>query len=214
MRDPKDVKMMKEVKGVAYVTLTRALAVGCVAAIVACAPGGARTDTQPAPASGADPGLTAFIAQIRAVDNHSHANSVARGDMDADALPLDGVAPFELPAPLRPDNPIWVAAYRALYKYQYTDLTDAHMAELRATMQRTAQEQAANFPPWVLDQVGTEVLLANRIAMGPGLPAPRFRWVSYVDALMLPLPTTAEGATSPDRAKLFPLEDALLKRYL
>jgi hypothetical protein len=66
----------------------------------------------------------------------------------------------------------------------------------------------------VLDQVGTEVLLANRIAMGPGLAPPRFRWVSYVDALMLPLSTKAEAATTPDREMLFPLEDALLKRYL
>ena len=41
-----------------------------------------------------------------------------------------------------------------------------------------------------------------------------FRWVSYVDALMLPLSTKAEAATSPDREKLFPLEDKLLQRYL
>jgi hypothetical protein len=50
--------------------------------------------------------------------------------------------------------------------------------------------------------------------MGPGLAPPRFRWVSYVDALMLPLSTKAEAATSPDREKLFPLEDKLLQRYM
>jgi hypothetical protein len=66
----------------------------------------------------------------------------------------------------------------------------------------------------VLDQVGTEVLLTNRVAMGPGLASPRFRWVSYVDALMLPLSTKAEAAMSPDREKLFPLEDKLLQRYM
>jgi uncharacterized protein len=49
--------------------------------------------------------------------------------------------------------------------------------------------------------------------MGPGLASPRFRWVSYVDALMLPLSTRAEAATSPDREKLFPLEEKLLQRY-
>jgi predicted TIM-barrel fold metal-dependent hydrolase len=48
-------------------------------------------------------------------------------------------------------------------------------------------------------------MLANRLAMGPGLAPPRFRWVSYVDALLLPLSTTAEEAVSPDRAKLFPV---------
>jgi predicted TIM-barrel fold metal-dependent hydrolase len=50
--------------------------------------------------------------------------------------------------------------------------------------------------------------------MGPGLAPPRFRWVSYVDALLLPLSTKAEAAASPDREKLFPLEDRLLERYL
>jgi predicted TIM-barrel fold metal-dependent hydrolase len=57
-------------------------------------------------------------------------------------------------------------------------------------------------------------MLANRVAMGPGVAPPRFRWVSYVDALMLPLSTKAEAATSPDRAKLYPLEEKLLRRYL
>jgi len=161
----------------------------------------------------ADPTLTAFIAKIRAVDNHSHANSVAPGDSDADALALDGI-PFELPIPLRPDNPIWLAAYKALYKYPGADLSDAHMKDLRATIQGVTKKQGDNFPSWILDQVGTEVLLANRIAMGPGLPTPRFRWVSYVDALLLPLSNKAEAAMSPDREKLYPLEERLFRRYL
>lgn len=71
-----------------------------------------------------------------------------------------------------------------------------------------------NFPTWVLDHVGTEVLLANRVAMGPGLPTPRFRWVSYVDALLFPLSTAAEAAMSADRKKLYPLEEKLFRRYL
>ena len=163
--------------------------------------------------SGADPKITAFIARLRAVDNHSHANSVAPGDSDADALALDGV-PFELPVPLRPESPVWIAAYKALYKYPHSDLNDAHVKELRSSMQGVAKREGSNFPTWVLDQAGTEVLLANRIGMGPGLAAPRFRWVSYADALMLPLSTKAEAAVSPDREKLYPLETKLLKRYL
>ncbi len=123
------------------------------------------------------------------------------------------IFPFEVPVQLRPDNPDWLAAYKALYKYPHADMSDAHMNELRA-MQSIAKEQGQQFPAWVLDQVGTEVLLTNRVAMGPGLAPPRFRWVSYVDALMLPLSTKAEAATSPDREKLFPLEDKLLQRYM
>jgi hypothetical protein len=162
---------------------------------------------------GADPGITAFIGKIRAVDNHSHANSVTPADSDYDALPLDGI-PIEMPAQLRLENPDWIAAYKALYGYPYADLSDAHMKELRGTMQRVAKEQGERFPAWVLDQVGTEVLFANRLAMGPGLTLPRFRWVSYVDALLLPLSTKAEAAVSPDREVLYPLEAKLLERYM
>ena len=183
--------------------------------LLAC--GGAELGCSPSPhgdAATADPEISAFIGKIRAVDNHSHANSVAPGDSDQDALPLEVIFPFEVPVQLRPDNPDWLADYKALYKYPHADMSDAHMNELRGAMQGIAKEQGEEFPAWVLDQVGSEVLLTNRVAMGPGLAPPRFRWVSYVDALMLPLSTKAEAATSPDREKLFPLEDKLLQRYM
>jgi len=183
-------------------------------ATLACTPSRESGATATPARSAADPEMTAFIAKIRTVDNHSHASSVAPGDSDQDALPLEVLLPFEVPVQLRPDNPDWLAAYRAMYEYPHSDLSDAHMSELRGTMRRTAQERGDTFPAWVLDQVGTEVLLTNRVAMGPGLAPPRFRWVSYVDALMLPLSTKAEAAISPDREKLFPLEDKLLRRYM
>lgn len=191
---------------------TLLLAWGC--AVLGCAPPPSGDAAATAAQPGADPEITAFIGKIRAVDNHSHANSVAPGDSDQDALPLEAIFPFDVPVQLRPDNPDWLAACKALYKYPHADMSDAHMIELRSTMQRIAKEQGDQFPAWVLDQVGTEVLLTNRVAMGPGLAPPRFRWVSYVDALMLPLSTKAEAATSPDREKLFPLEDKLLQRYM
>jgi predicted TIM-barrel fold metal-dependent hydrolase len=176
-----------EVRSSKWIRLFVAIA---VTAGFGCARGPAADSRDP----GADPALRAFIENIRAVDNHTHANSTAPNDADYDALPLDGIAPFDLPVRLRADNPEFAAAATSLRGG-------------RDTMK-------ADFPTWVLDRVGTDVLLANRIAMGPGLAAPRFRWVSYVDALMLPLATQAVAATTPDRQKLFPLEDALLKRYL
>jgi uncharacterized protein len=129
-------------------------------------------------------------------------------------LPLDSLLPFELPARIRPDNRMWIAAARALYGYRYDDFSDAHSAELRSAVQRIAREQGDKFPAWVLDRIGVETMLANRVSMGPGLSAPRFQWVSYVDALMLPLSTRAEAAVTPERVKLYPLEDKLLRRYL
>ena len=187
----------------------------CGAVTLACtAPSPNNDAAGPSAQSAADPEITAFIGKIRTVDNHSHANSVAPGDSDQDALPLEVIFPFEVPVQLRPDNPDWLAAYRALYEYPHADMSDEHMNELRGTMHGIAKAQGDMFPTWVLDQVGTEVLLTNRVAMGPGLAPPRFRWVSYVDALMLPLSTKSEAATSPDREKLFPLEDRLLQRYM
>ena len=161
-----------------------------------------------------DPSLAAFIASIKAVDNHAHVNSTAPNDTDADALPLDPLPEFPFPTRLRPDNPEWLGAYQALYGYPHRDLGEAHMAELRATMQKVAREQGDRFPEWVLDRIGTEVMVANRVAMGPGLTSERFRWASYVDALMLPLSTKAEAAVTPDRAVLYPLEAKVLERYL
>ncbi len=195
-------------------TILTALLLACAGAAMACArsphDGAAAASAQPP----LDSELAAFIGKIRAVDNHTHVNTIVPGDSESDALPLEVLLPFPLPARLRPENPDWLAGYRALYKYPHADLSDAHMNELRGTMQRVAREQGEKFPEWVLDQIGTEVMLANRVAMGPGLAPPRFRWVSYVDALMLPLSTKAESAASPDRQKLFPLEEKLLRRYL
>ncbi len=162
----------------------------------------------------ADSSLSAFIARIRAVDNHTHVNTVVPADSESDALPLDGLPPFALPQRLRPDSPPWIAAYRAMYGYKYDDLSDAHMTELRATIKNIAREQGSRFPEWVLDRIGTEVMIANRIALGPGLAPPRFRWASYVDALMLPLSTSAERAATPDYRALYPLEERLLHRYM
>lgn len=186
--------------------LAAALAVGC------SAPSG--RDGDAARGSAADSQLVAFIARIRAVDNHTHVNSVTPGDSDYDALPLDPVAPFELPVRVRNESPIWPPALKALYGYPHDDLSEAHVVDLRASVKRTIDAQRDKFPEWVLDRIGVDVMLANRIAMGPGLAPPRFRWVSYADALIFPLSNIAEAKTTPDRQKLFPLEDKLLKRYL
>jgi len=193
--------------------LRRGLMAWAVVAAACGQPPSQQTAT-PADRDAVDTGLATFIANIRAVDNHTHVNSTTPGDTDYDALPLDALPPFDLPATVRPDYPGWIAAYKALYGYPHADLSDPHRADLRAARERVAQDQKDTFPEWVLDKIGTEVMLANRIAMGPGLASPRFRWVSYADALMLPLSAKAEAAVSPDRAALFPLEDKLLARYL
>jgi len=187
--------------------------------VLACAVASACGQVPPSlPAStsstGVDAELAAVIAAIRAVDNHTHVGSTAPADPDTDALPLDGLPPFDLPATVRPDNLNWIAAYKGLYGYPHADLSEPHRVDLRAARERVTKEQGDKFPEWVLDKIGTEVMLANRIAMGPGLTPPRFRWVSFADPLMLPVSTKGEAAGNPDRAALYPLEEKLLARYL
>jgi hypothetical protein len=69
------------------------------------------------------------------------------------------------------------------------------------------------YPSWVLDQLGIETMLANRISMGAGVTPPRFLWVPYEDALLFPLDNRAL-ATNSDRKAFFEDEDRLLARYL
>ena len=165
----------------------------------------------------ADPQLLAEINKIKVIDNHSHPPKlVAPGekDDDFDALPCDPLEPSEPTTISRPENPQYLAAWKALYNYPYDDRSPEHVRELMAAKQKVMQEQGDNFPNWVLDKLGIETELANRIALGRGLQPPRFRWVPFDDALMYPLETSALASESPDRKFFFPRESMLLHRYL
>ena len=144
----------------------------------------------------ADPQLLAEINKIKAIDNHSHPPKlVAAGekDDDFDALPCDPLEPSDPTTITRPDNPQYIAAWKALYNYPYDDRSPEHVKELLQTKQKVMQEQGDNFPNWVLDQLGIETELANRVALGRGLQPPRFRWVPFDDALMYPLKNSSPG---------------------
>jgi predicted TIM-barrel fold metal-dependent hydrolase len=164
----------------------------------------------------ADEQLSAVIAKIKAIDNHAHPlRYVAAGekpDDEFDALPLDAIGLFPLPVRLHPDNKEFIGAWRDLYGYAHDDLT--HVRELMETKQRVAREQGEKFPAWALDQLGIEMMFANRVAMGRGLVATRFRWVAFDDALIFPLSNEAARRSNPDYRAFYPQEERLLKRYL
>jgi len=166
----------------------------------------------------ADPQLVSAIAKIKAIDNHAHPlRYVAPGekpDDEFDALPLDAIGPIPLPVRLNPGNLEFVQAWRDIYGYKHDDMSEAHVRELLQTKQRIATEQGDRFPAWALDQLGIETMFANRVAMGRGLAAPRFRWVSFVDALLFPLSNEAARKSNPDYRGFYPGEERLLKRYL
>jgi predicted TIM-barrel fold metal-dependent hydrolase len=159
----------------------------------------------------ADPDLAAAIAKIKAIDNHAHPlRYVAAGekpDDEFDALPCDTLeANGANPVRLRPDNPELIAAWRTLYGVEKA-------TELPAAKRRVMTDKGAAYPAWVLDQIGTETMMANRIALGAGLTPPRFRWVPFVDALMLPLRNGVFQRMNPDYKVFYAAEDRLLQRY-
>jgi len=165
-----------------------------------------------------DSALARYINGIRAIDDHAHPmRPVAPGaaaDTDFDALPLDGIPSFELPNRLKADDPIWRLAQNALYRIAPTISGPTYHTALKGAVASAQHTQGVKFPEWALDQAGIDVMMSNRIAMGPGLAAPRFRWIAFVDPLMLPLDVTAEAARTPDTRPLYPREAKLLARYL
>lgn len=165
-----------------------------------------------------DSSLATYIAGIRAIDNHAHpllppVPGTPR-DTDYDAMPLADIPPFELPAALTIGNPAWITAWHELFAYPYTDTSAAHLRELQQEKQHVWTEHGAHYAEWALDRMGTDVMLANRVSMGPGLAPPRFRWVAFVDALMYPLDVSHEGEDSPDARPLYAHQAVLLRRWL
>jgi hypothetical protein len=75
-------------------------------------------------------------------------------------------------------------------------------------------QRGEGYPVWVLDQLGIETMFANRVSLGRGQGAPRFRWVAFDDALMLPLNNESAERINPDYLSFYKDETKLLKRYL
>jgi predicted TIM-barrel fold metal-dependent hydrolase len=164
----------------------------------------------------ADATLMAQIHRIKAIDNHSHPPRVVGAgetDDEFDALPCYPLEPTPVNLTLQPDNPMYLAAWHALWSYAYQDRSPDHVAALVAQKKRIREAKGDSYSAWVLDQLGIETELANRVTLGRGLTPPRFRWVPFDDALLFPLNNEALAAETPDRKIFFAREDALLARY-
>ena len=163
-----------------------------------------------------DRDLLAEINRIKAVDNHTHVEKVVgpgEKDDDYDALPCYLLPPSPDSAMTRPDNPLFLEAWQNLYGYGHSDLSAEHLRELLGAKRHIESEQGDHYPAWILDKLGIEYMLANRIAMGRGLEPPRFLWVPYDDALLFPL-NNQSMINTPDRRAFYPREEMLRKRYL
>src|SRR5438046_9312337 len=86
-----------------------------------------------------DPQLLAEINKIKAIDNHSHPPKIVGSnekDDEFDALPCDPLEPSALPTMLRPENPRFLAAWKALYGYQYEGSSPATARRVTEAMKR------------------------------------------------------------------------------
>ena len=168
-------------------------------------------------ASPVDPQLALEIGRLKAIDNHAHPMRVVsenEQDHEYDALPVEMMQPSPMPVRLDPATGDYLPGMHKLFDYRHEDMTAGHLAEYLDDKKKVMRRKGDNYPNWVLDQMGTEVMLANRVAMGRGLASPRFRWVPFIDALMYPLNNQSLGQADPDRKSFFAAEEKLLRRYL
>lgn len=165
-----------------------------------------------------DSQLAAEIQAIKAIDNHAHPMRVVNAgekDTEYDALPVEMMESYEAPPlRLRPDNPEYTGAWRQFFGQRHDDMSPEHVKAAMDAKRRVIEDKGDGYPSWVLDQMGIDIMFANRVQMGRGLPLTRFRWVPYADALMYPFDNEGLGKHDPDRKAFFTAETALLKRYL
>ena len=158
----------------------------------------------------ADPSLLAEISKIKAIDNHAHPlKYVAAGekaDDEYDALPLEAIEAFPLPLRLSPTNPEFIRAWHDLYGYAYSDMSEAHVAELLKTKQRVMLERGDKFPAWInLNEQKWVILAARR---GPRFgsdsePRPESRqWGGETPSLNLSATEGQPTGSCPGRSPL------------
>lgn len=157
-----------------------------------------------------DPDLAREIAGIKAIDNHAHpVRPTAAGekpDDEYDALPVDNLEAQSDPLRQRAGSKEVVDAKRELFGGSSSE----------SGKPGAIRSHGMDYATWVLDRAGIETMLANRVAVGPGLPSPRFLWVPFADALMYPLDNSAGNQAmihNSDQKAFFPLEEKLLARY-
>jgi hypothetical protein len=148
------------------------------------------------------------ISRIKLFDHHAHPAFPDDPDVDI-APPPPGATPMRL----RAENPETSAAARVLFGFPYTDMKGAHgkwLVDRKAALKRR-RPGAAYFND-ILDRLGIETSMANRVAMADYLSPARFKWVFFVDCFMFPFDNTAL-VRNTDLAVYMPLQTKLLQRY-
>ncbi|MBI3493570.1 MAG: amidohydrolase family protein [Acidobacteria bacterium] len=148
------------------------------------------------------------VARIKIFDHHAHPGWA--DDTEVDPAP---VPPSVLPLRLREENPDWVAAARALFAFPFSDLKGTHgrwLADKKAALRKS--RPGPQYFDALLDQLGVETSVANRITMADYLDPRRFKWVFYIDPVLFPFDTSGLAARNPDQAAFMPNQTKLLRR--
>lgn len=153
--------------------------------------------------------LRAQIDGIRIFDHHAHPGFGDDPDVDAQAAP-----PTHLPYRQREDNPEILFAVKSLFDYPYQDMSAEHMEWLSA--KSAAAEKAGNaaYFDGILDKLGIEASVANRVSMPGYLNSRRFRWVFFVDSFLFPFDNKLVTGANPDEGVYIPLQEKMLRRYM
>ena len=149
------------------------------------------------------------IEAIKLFDHHAHPAWPDDPDVDI-APPPPGGSPLRL----RDDNPETSAAARVLFGFPFADMKGAHgkwLVDRKAALKK--QHAGAAYFNMILDRLGIETSMANRVAMAPYLDSARFKWVFFVDCFMFPLDNTALAARNTDEGVYMPLQTKLRQQY-
>ncbi len=153
--------------------------------------------------------LAAEINRIPIFDNHSHPGYADDSDVDAMASPPGSAA-----LRLRPENPELVAASKALFAYPYDDYSPDHTRWLINKKSQLKQQQGKQYFNGILDRLGIETAIANRVAMPNYLDPKRFLWACFVDSFLFPFDNRRLRDSNVDEQTYLPLQEKKFRRDL
>jgi hypothetical protein len=149
------------------------------------------------------------VSRIKIFDHHAHPGWADDAEVDPAPVP-----PSALPVRLREENPDWIAAARTLFAFPFADLKGAHgkwLADKKLALRKS--RPGPQYFNALLDQLGIETSVANRITMSNDLDPARFKWVFYIDPVLFPFDNTGLAARNPDQAAFMPNQTKLLQRF-
>ena len=149
------------------------------------------------------------IDAIKIFDDHSHPGFPDDPDVDAMASP-----PGSSTLRLRADNPELVAASKALFQYPYADFAPGHARWLIQRKGELKRQEGVGYFDHILDRLGVETAIANRVAMPDYLDKKRFLWAFFVDSFLFPFDNSGIRSENGDEQVYVPLQEKKFQRDL